>query len=258
MENGGADTVLVDDNVLVRHLSNCAPLRSDEKEAIDAVVAGPTKSVGARRDLIREGAAPHGVLLILSGWTCRYKMLDDGRRQIVSFLIPGDMCDLHNTVLARMDHSIGALSPVRYAALPNERLHQLSIEYPRVGRALWWQMLVNVAQQREWTMNIGQRSARERIGSLFCELFIRSRAIGLTSDKTFEFPATQADLAEATGLTSVHVNRTLQQLRQSELINLAGRVLTIPDLAKLSVASHFSPEYLHLNIGKAGAAVLTG
>ncbi len=233
-------------DILCRHLTNFAALRPDERAAINAAVSGRQQSAEARSDLIREGEPPRGVLLILSGWACRYKMLEDGRRQVVGFLLPGDMCDLHNVVVARMDHSIGAVTAVRYATLSNDALHRLSVEHPRVGQALWWQMLVNVAQQREWTMNIGQRTALERIGSLLCELMLRLRAIGMTRETAFDFPLTQTDLAEATGLTSVHVNRTVQQMRASGLISLTGKVLTILDLARLQEASLFVPDYLHL------------
>ena len=233
-------------DILARHLGNFTQLRPEEKAAIGAAVAGPTRLANARRDLISEGSPPRGVILILSGWACRYKTLEDGRRQIVALLLPGDMCDLHNAVIARMDHSIGALTAIRFAELSNDLLHRLSAEHPRIGQALWWQMLVNIATQREWTMNIGQRSAAERIGSLFCELMLRLRAVGLASGNSFEFPLTQTNIAEATGLTSVHVNRTVQQMRAAGLISLSGKVLTIPDFAKLQVASLFTPDYLHL------------
>lgn len=233
--------------VLTRHLENFSSFQTDEKAALDEALSLPVRSVNVRRDLIREGEAPRGVLLIVSGWACRYKMLEDGRRQIVSFLVPGDMCDLHNAVLARMDHSIGAITAVRYVSVSNDALHQLSTDHPRVGEALWWQMLVNVATQREWTINIGQRSAEERIGSLFCELMLRLRAVGLASKTSFDLPLTQNDIAEATGLTSVHVNRMMQQLRASGLISLTGKVMTIPDFSKLKVASLFAADYLHLD-----------
>lgn len=233
--------------MLTRRLENFLTFKADEHVALDAALSRPVQCVNLRRDLIREGEQPHGVLLILSGWACRYKMLEDGRRQIVSLLVPGDMCDLHNDVLAKMDHSIGAVTAVRYVSVSDEALQRLSTDHPRVGRALWWQMLVNVATQREWTINIGRRSAEERIGSLLCELMLRLRAVGLSSRTAFDFPLTQNDIAEATGLTSVHVNRMMQQLRAAGLIRLSGKVLTIPDLARLQTASLFAPEYLHLD-----------
>ena len=238
-----SDTAAAD--ILIRHLENSGSLAPEDRMAINAALSGPLRSVNARRDVIREGTPPRGVIVIVSGWACRYKMLEDGRRQIVSFLLPGDTCDLHNAVLARMDHSIGALTAVRYVELSADALQRLS-DRPQVGQALWWQMLVNIATQREWTLNIGQRSAAERIGSLFCELLIRLRSIGMASDTAFDFPLTQTDLAEATGLTSVHVNRTVQQMRGAGLISWTGKVLRIPDFPKLQVASLFTPDYLHL------------
>lgn len=232
-------------DIFARHLGNFVDLNAAETAAL-AAVGRPGRSANARRDLIHEGQPPRAVLLIQSGWACRYKMLVDGRRQIVSFLVPGDTCDLHNTLLARMDHSIGALTPVRYAELSNGALQRLSAEYPRVGQALWWQMLTNISIQREWTMNIGQRNAQERLGHLFCELLVRLRSVGLADGNSYEFPLTQIDLAEATGLTPVHVNRTLQTLRGSGLLTLSGRAVTIPDFDALKRASLFSSDYLHL------------
>ncbi|MFV0623798.1 Crp/Fnr family transcriptional regulator [Sphingomonas sp. ac-8] len=233
--------------MLARHLENFATLSPEEIAAIEATLALPVRSGSARRDLIVEGAPPRAVFLIVSGWACRFKTLEDGRRQIVGFLLPGDVCDLNNVLLARMDHSIGALTEVRYVEISNTALQRLSLEHPRVGQALSWQMLVTLSTQREWTMNIGQRNALERLGSLFCELSLRLQAVGLATPLGYDFPLTQTDLADATGLTSVHVNRTLQHLRAAGLISLSSRVLRIPDYAALEDASLFTPEYLHLD-----------
>jgi CRP-like cAMP-binding protein len=232
-------------DLLIRRLGNYARLTTDEEAAIRRMLTLPLRFAQARRDLIAEGARPRAVFLIVSGWACQFKTLEDGRRQIVGFMLPGDTCDLNNLVLARMDHSIGALTDVRYVEVPGESLQRIAVEHPRIGKALWWQMLVNLSVQREWTTNLGQRNALERLGSLLCELALRLRAVGLAHGENYDLPLTQADLADATGLTSVHVNRTLQQLRASGLISLSGRVLRIPDFAALQEASLFTAEYLH-------------
>ena len=210
----------------------------------------------ARRDIIREGDAPRSVLIVLEGWACRYKTLPDGRRQIVALFIPGDVADLNAHLLKRMDHSIGAITAVKVAEVPREEFERLMAEHPRVTQALLWDELVTVAVQPEWTLNVGQRTAYERISHLLFELFLRLQAVGLTDGNSCDFPLTQGDLADTTGLTAVHVNRTLQELRADGLIELYGRKLTIPDLDALMRASTFNPNYLHFDHegGRPGAA----
>ncbi|PAX09131.1 cyclic nucleotide-binding protein [Sphingomonas lenta] len=234
------------DNVLAQKLSYFTRLSPDETAAVDQAADGLTRALPAKRDLIREGDPPHAVFLITAGWACRYKTLADGRRQIVAFLLPGDLCDVNNHVLRAMDHAIGALTPIQYVEIGHDRLSTLAQGSSRIGQALWWRMLVNVAVQREWTLNNGQRSALERIGHLFCELYYRLRCVGLTSGTGYAFPLTQNDLAEATGLTPVHVNRTLQEMRATGLIVLKERMLDIPDLELLEDTVLFNPDYLHL------------
>lgn len=235
------------ENVLAQRLNYFTRLSEQEVDSIEHAADGLSRTLAAKRDLIREGDPPHSVFLITGGWACRYKTLADGRRQIVSFLLPGDLCDVNNYVLKTMDHAIGALTPIQYVELSHERVASLAGGQPRVAQALWWQVLVSIAIQREWTLNNGQRSALERIGHLFCELYYRLRCVGLTQGTSYAFPLTQNDLAEATGLTPVHVNRTLQEMRASALIVLKDRMLEIPDLERLEDAVLFNPDYLHLD-----------
>lgn len=234
-------------NVLGRRLAHFTRLSDREHASIEHASDGIVRHLGAKRDLIREGDVPHAVFLITSGWACRYKTLADGRRQIVSFLLPGDLCDVNNFVLKTMDHAIGALTPIQYVELPHERVAALASSSPKVAQALWWQLLVGIAVQREWTLNNGQRSAMERIGHLFCELYYRLHCVGLTHGTGYAFPLTQNDLAEATGLTPVHVNRTLQDMRAAGFIVLKDRMLEIPDLDRLEDAVLFNSDYLHLD-----------
>lgn len=203
--------------------------------------------VPARRDLIREGEKPEFSYLIVEGWAGRYKTLPDGRRQIVSFSIPGDFCDLNVYVLKEMDHSIGAITRLSVADISREEMDELTTRDPRITQGLWWEALVNAAIQREWTLNIGQRTAYERIAHLLVELYLRLKTVGQTQNGSCDFPLTQTDLADATGLTAVHVNRTLQELRRDDLIILERRRLTIPDIPKLMDAAMFNPNYLHLD-----------
>jgi CRP-like cAMP-binding protein len=200
----------------------------------------------ARVDVVREGERPKDVQLVVTGWACRYKQLEDGRRQVVSVFLPGDICDLNVFILREMDHSIGSITDVTIADLSREFFEEISTGYPRIVTALWWESLVDAAIQREWTLNLGQRTALERMAHLLCELFFRLRLAGLTSGDSCDFPLTQADLADASGLSKVHVNRTLQELRSANLIVLKGKTLVVPDLRRLMEAGLFNANYLHM------------
>jgi CRP-like cAMP-binding protein len=215
-----------------------------------AALSGLTRNfrfVDARRDLISEGDKPRYVHLVLDGWACRYKTLPDGKRQIVGLFIPGDFCDVNVYILKAMDHSIGAITRLKVAMITPEEMNALTAERPRVTQALWWHELVTAAVQREWTLNLGQRSAYERLAHLLIELYLRLNAVGRAHNGRCDFPLTQNDLADATGLTSVHVNRTLQELRRDGLIELERKQLQILDMPRMMDAAMFNPNYLHLD-----------
>lgn len=230
---------------LIDKLERFTRLSVEDRQVLKAL-ARKVRLIEAGVDIIQEGDRPETVNLFLDGWACRYKQLEDGRRQIVAFFVPGDLCDIHIYVLREMDHAIAAITPVRLATVPREILLDTMDRHPRITRALWWESLVNAAIQREWTVNIGRRTALERLAHLFCELFLRLRAVGLAEGSTCPFPLTQLELADATGLTNVHVNRTLKEMRNAGLILLKSRQLTVPDLAALQKAALFNPNYLHL------------
>ncbi|MDR7039784.1 CRP-like cAMP-binding protein [Methylobacterium sp. BE186] len=232
---------------LIRKLGQFTHLSEEDRRALEDATSRKVRIFGAHQDIISEGDAPEHVNLILEGWACRYKQLEDGRRQIISFFLPGDLCDPHVFVLREMDHSIGTITPVRLAEISPDAILDLTDEHPRITRALWWEMLVKVAIQREWTVNLGQRTGLERIGHLLCELFIRLRGVGLTEGDSCLLPVTQVELGDATGLSNVHVNRVLQELRASGLIVLRGKRLTIPDLEALQRVALFNANYLHLD-----------
>lgn len=232
---------------LVRKLERFTTLSRDDKTRLARVGGERIKHFQAREDVIHEGDRPDVINLIQDGWACRYKTLEDGRRQVIAYFVPGDLCDLNVFILKEMDHSIGSITPLTIAEIDRETFEELMREHPRIGQALWWELLVAAATQREWTVNIGQRDAAERMAHLFCELFLRLEAVGMTNGNSCELPLTQADLGEATGLSTVHVNRTLQQLRLAGLIVLRDRTLTIPDLRGLQRAALFNPNYLHLD-----------
>lgn len=230
---------------LIRRLENHVVLTEAEKAAL---LAAPSaiRTFAPREDIIREGQPPDTVKLLLTGFAARHKTLPDGRRQVTSYLVPGDFCDLHVQVLRRMDHSIGAVTAVTVAFLEEQTVLDLSAGLPRLARALAWARLVDEAVAREWIVSIGQRTALERTAHLFCELFHRLQAVELTRGARCELPMTQTELGEAMGLSAVHVNRTLQELRREELITLEDRELKILDLPRLEAVAMFDPTYLHL------------
>ena len=186
---------------------------------------------------------------MLEGFACRYKLLRDGSRQIVAFLVPGDFCDLHVFILNAMDHTISTLSVAQVVDIPRARILEFT-ERPALARALWWATLVDEAVLREWLLNNGQRQAEERIAHLLCELYVRLKVVGLAGDDRFALPITQVELGDALGLSAIHVNRSLQVLRRQNLITLKQRELIILDPGRLRDVAGFNPGYLHLTGGK--------
>jgi len=238
---------LFDGELFARKLSQFTRLGPTDRQALTMLSGDRVRRVRARDDLIRENERPTGVKLMLSGWASRYKIIEDGRRQIMAFLVPGDICDLNVFILRDMDHSVGALTTVTFADIARETIEFVMDEFPRVAQALLWDQLVAHSIQREWTINLGRRSAFERIAHLLCELFLRLRGVGLADGQSCGMPLTQADLADATGLSAVHVNRTLQELRSQNLIVLRGRELVVPDFEALQQVAGFNRNYLHLD-----------
>lgn len=230
---------------LTRRLEEFVALSAEDRSDLAKLCMQITRTVQPRRDLIRQGDEPQCVYLVLDGWACHYRMLEDGRRQIVDFAVPGDLCDLNLFILDTMDHSVGALTRLNVAEIPREAFQRLVTTCPNIATALWWQELVSKSIHREWILNIGQRSGVERIAHLFCELFLRLESVGLTNGFSCDFPLTQTDIAEATGLTPVHVNRMIQELRTGGLVTLERRQLTIPDMLALQHLAFFNPHYLH-------------
>jgi CRP-like cAMP-binding protein len=232
---------------LFRLLSRYMALDHADRVALSALETGPIRKLNARSDIAREGENPSVVRLLVSGWACRYKDLPDGRRQIVGFFLPGDFCDLNVYILSELDHSIGALTGVRFFEIQPEQFQEVIDQRPNLIRALLWHEMVASGIQRQWLLSIGQRSALERLAHLFVELYYRLQAVGLATGLTFELPLTQNHLAEANGLSPVHLNRTLQEMRREGLIELSDRQLKIADLKHLKKVAMFNSNYLHFN-----------
>jgi CRP-like cAMP-binding protein len=231
--------------VVVRRLNAFRHLSEAAVSALEKAVRGRVLRIGAGQDLVSEGEQPDRIRIVLSGWLSRYKTLEDGRRQIVNFVLPGETCDAHAYLLSRIDHSIGTLTPVVYSEIEPHQFEELIKSDRGLAEALWCETLSNSSIQREWSLNIGRRIALERVAHLLCEIVERLRPVGLIDGKICAFPVTQMDLADATGLSVVHLNRTLQELRSSGLIILRDRILTINDLGVLKNVAMFDASYLH-------------
>ena len=196
--------------------------------------------------VVREGDRPTHSCLVISGFAIRHKIGVDGKRQIVNVHMSGDMVDLQNSLLTIADHNVQALTNLCAAFIPREALVDLAFSRPAVGKALWIETLIEGSIAREWIMNVGRRDAQRRLGHLLCEFAHRLDAVDLGPECNYELPMTQDDLADAAGLTSVHVNRSLKALDEAGLVRRNRRSVTITDLPQLAKFADFRSLYLHL------------
>ena len=233
-------------NPLLSKLEQFAALDAPDLEALERLMRTEER-FPSDWDIVSEGQEPRSVFVLLEGLACRYRLLPNGTRQIMTFLLPGDLCDLHVFLLRKMDHAIGSLTPVRLAPIKREDVLELSMRHPRISASLWWSTLQEEAMLRERIVSLGRRNALERVAYLLCELVWRQQAIGHASGDTIDLPLTQLELADALGLTPVHVNRVLQGLRREGLLVLEHRRLTILNLDALAAVAAFNASYLHLN-----------
>ena len=237
---------------MVRKLESTFPLSDEERKALETL---PMQVVVIKedQDLVREGDRPSRSCLILSGFACTYKITGEGKRQIVSFNIAGDIPDLQSLHLRVLDNGISTLSPCRVGFIPHEALRDICNRYPRLASAFWRETLIDASIFREWVLNVGRRDAYTRMAHVLCELVVRLRAVGLVVDHSCDLPITQAEFADALGVTTVHVNRVLQQMRADGVIELKGDRLNIPDWERLKQVGEFDSTYLHLENDQAAA-----
>ena len=231
-------------NLFVKKLSGLVDLTAGDVAALEVVTAHPRR-YAARKDLIREGDEPGPMFVVLEGWLCRYKILPSGARQIMAFLMPGDACDLHIKMLAEMDHSIQAITPALVATVTRDEMQTMMDKHPNVARAMYTAQLVDEGVMRAWIVSIGRRSSIERVAHLICEIYLRARNIGLAHDGDFALPLTQLVLADSLGMTAVHVNRVLKELRLSGAMTLRRGSVAITDPEKLVQIAGFDANYLH-------------
>ncbi|MGD9968167.1 MAG: Crp/Fnr family transcriptional regulator [Hyphomonadaceae bacterium] len=202
------------------------------------------QSVGAHQDVVHEGDRPTECCVILEGFVCRHKAVAGGQRQILSFHLPGDLPDLQSLHLEVVDFSLGSLTASQVAFIPHSALREGVRASPTFADLLWRSTMIDAAIFRAWLASVGRRNAYQRVAHLFCEVFVRMKSLGLAEEMGFMLPITQVELGDALGLSAVHVNRTLQQLRQDGVIVSRGRYNGFTDWERLKKAGDFDPSYL--------------
>lgn len=236
---------------LVRRLESIAePLSADELQAVIELPMS-VRDVKAKQDIVREGDRPSQCCLVLAGLVHRYKQLPDGKRQIMGLYIAGDLPDLMSLHITVMDHDIGTLAPSKLGFIQHEHLRELMRRHPRIGDVFWRDTLIDAAVFREWMVGLGARSAYSRVARFFCEMVVKHRAVGLTTDHSIDLPLTQGELGDAAGISTVHVNRVVQELREHQLISWFGHKMAVLDWEGLKEAAAFDPTYLHLRNSEA-------
>lgn len=224
----------------------CRDTVSDEEEAALMAACSGLVRYDAGKIIVHARTPQKCSNLLLDGLIARHITLPDGRRQIVALHVPGDFVDLHSFLLHELEHDVEALTPVHVAWFPHDRLRDITENHPHLARLLWLSTLMDAAIHREWVLSVGRRTARERVAHLFCELFERMKVVQRTAGTSFPFAVGQAELADACGLTTVHVNRTLRSLREDGLVDFRGGRVTITDYPGLCRAAGFDPHYLNL------------
>jgi CRP-like cAMP-binding protein len=232
----------------VRRLETRAPIDEAGKRALLALPYS-YRTLEPATYVLREGEPPQACALLLSGFAYRHKVTGDGERQILSVHMSGEFLDLQNSFLAVADHNVQALTRVDVALIPVDALRRLVDEHPQVGRAMWIDTLIDASIFREWMVNVGRRDSLSRLAHLLCEFALRLEAASLAADRRYELPMTQEQIADATGLTPVHVNRVLKELGRLGLIERNKRAVTIADWEGLRAVGDFSTRYLHLAEG---------
>ena len=201
--------------------------------------------MAAKIDLIREGDRPGPVFVMIEGWAYRYKILPNGGRQIVGFMMPGDCCDLHIGLLAEMDHSIRTLTRSLVATIGRSEMDALLDGHPKVAKAMYLSQLIDEGTMRAWITSMGRRSSVERVAHLVCELYLRAKNVGLVVKPVFTLPLSQIQLADALGMTPVHLNRVVKDLRASGAMTLSRGSVEVEDPVRLAQIAGFDENYLH-------------
>ena len=230
---------------MVSKLQLWKTLAADEQQAVLAL-PHHVEVIAPGKYIVREGEEAKHSCLLLSGFAYRQKLARNGSRSISALHMKGDVVDLQNSLLGAADHSVQALTAAEVAFIPRDAIVEIAFRLPNVGLAMWYDTLVDGSIFREWILNIARRDAPTRIAHLLCEFGLRLEALGLGDRASYELPMTQEQLADATGLTPVHVNRTLMELETRGLIARTARYVAVSDWQKLKGAGDFDEAYLHL------------
>ncbi len=232
---------------LVRKIESVAlfDLTDTEREALRALPL-QVADYDAHTDVVREHDRPTRCFTVLEGIAAAYKTTEEGRRQVTAYYVPGDVPDFQSLHLDVLDCNIGAVTTLRIGSVSHTVIREMFKAHPRLAEVFWRTTLIEGSLAREWMLNNGQRETYARMAHLFCELMLRMDAVGLVSDKSLPLPLTQIELSDALGVTPVHVNRVLKELRDHNLISLNNGRLTIHDWDKLVQVADFDPIYLHL------------
>ena len=233
-------------NVLTMKLEQFTTFNTAERARLDGLLKLPHKTYAPGEAIFEEGSNVDSVYLITDGVAARRKTLPNGDRQTMGFLIPGDLCELEVFVLSSMDHDLVAVCETTCTIIPKAVITGLLTESSKLTQALWWSTMADHAMLRARIIDHGSRESYERLAHIFYEMLIRYRLIGLAKDDSYPFPSTQTELAEATGMTPVHINRTLKKLRSEELIEFRNKQLFVLDAPRLKRAARFESNYLHL------------
>ena len=229
---------------LIRKLESIATLTDHERKAVESLPV-KVRALRPRQDIVRDGDIASQCCVILEGWSCRYKIIGDGKRQIFSFHVAGDIPDLVSLHIPLMDHSLATVTAATVAFIPHEAVRDLTTRFPGMTAMLWRDTLVEAAIFREWLICMGRRSAFDHMAHLFCELYLKQEAVGLADGHRCPLPITQTDIADATGLSNVHVNRVLQEMRGKGMITLRSGSLLIHAWDELLRSAEFDGAYLH-------------
>lgn len=231
-------------SILVRKLDRLSNLDAEDRLALQKLPYRITTAAPGQH-LVREGDRPTDCCVLLSGFACRYKVTSQGARQIVSFHMAGDLLDLQHLMLAQADHSVSTITDARIAWIPITRLKAVVDSHPALNEALWRDALIDASIFREWVLNVGRRDGKSRVAHMLCEFAARGEAAGLGTAEQFELPMSQDDIGDATGLTSVHVNRMLQALALDGVISRDKRHVRILNWEGMKRVADFDAAYLH-------------
>ena len=232
-------------DILLRNLKLHLNLSPEETAALN-VLPVQTAQVDRGEVIVREGDKPQTSFLLVNGFACTFKISGNGGRQIMAVHVPGDLPDLQSLHVETLDAGVSAISSCEIAHILHRDLRQLIVAHPRVAAVLWRLTLIDAAIFKEWVLSVGRRPATQRLAHLICEIYLRLKRIGLSQNGVCTIPLTQTELSDCTGLSLVHLNRSMKELREGGLVRWQGKVVEVPSWERLTEAGDFDPTYLHL------------